>query len=104
VDIIYREDQEKSEPNNSFRTKENVDVGLLGCKVMWICREIRMFQSSVLMMEAIHSSETVNIYQTTQCNTPEDSHLHTYHHENLKFHYIQKEIIIQYIIIAMRYS
>jgi hypothetical protein len=34
---------------------------------------------SILYMEAVHSSETlVNIYQTTQRNTPEDSALHIF--------------------------
>jgi hypothetical protein len=38
-------------------------------------------------MEAASTSETaVNFYQTTQHNNPEDSHLHTCHHENLKSH------------------
>jgi hypothetical protein len=42
---------------------------------------------SLLMMEAVSSSETsVNIYQTTQCNISEDSHLHTRRCENLKSH------------------
>jgi hypothetical protein len=40
-----------------------------------------------LMMEAARTSETsVNIYQTTQYNNPEDSHLHTHRRENLKSH------------------
>jgi hypothetical protein len=38
-----------------------------------------------LMMEAASTSETsVNFYQATWCNNPEDSHLHTSRHENLK--------------------
>jgi membrane-bound lytic murein transglycosylase MltF len=41
-----------------------------------------------LMMEAVRSSETsVNFYQTTRRNIPEDSHLHTRRRENLKSHY-----------------
>jgi hypothetical protein len=37
------------------------------------------------MMEAASTSEmSINFYQATQRNTPEDSHLHTHHHENLK--------------------
>jgi hypothetical protein len=37
------------------------------------------------MMEAVRTSEiSVNFYQTTQRNIPEDSHLHIHHHENLK--------------------
>jgi hypothetical protein len=38
-----------------------------------------------LMVEAASTSETsVNFYQTTWHNIPEDNHLHTRHHENLK--------------------
>jgi hypothetical protein len=40
-----------------------------------------------LMMEAASTSETsVNSYQTSQNNNPEDSRLHTHCHENLKSH------------------
>jgi hypothetical protein len=39
------------------------------------------------MMEAAGTSETsVNFYQTTRRNNPEDSHLHTCRCENLKSH------------------
>jgi hypothetical protein len=39
----------------------------------------------ILMMEAASTSETsVNFYQTTRRNNPEDSHLHTSHSENPK--------------------
>jgi hypothetical protein len=39
------------------------------------------------MMEAASTSETsVNFYQTTRRNIPEDSHLHNRHRENLKSH------------------
>jgi hypothetical protein len=39
----------------------------------------------VLMMEAMNNSETsVNSYETTRRNIPEDSHLHTRRRENLK--------------------
>jgi hypothetical protein len=49
----------------------------------------------ITMMEAITSYETsVNIYQTTQCNIPEDSHLHTRHYENLKSHQVCCTFII----------
>jgi hypothetical protein len=38
-------------------------------------------------LEAVSTSETsVNIYQTTRRNIPEDSHLHTSRRENLKSH------------------
>jgi hypothetical protein len=37
------------------------------------------------MMEAACTSETsVNFYQTTRHNTPDDNHLHTLRHEKLK--------------------
>jgi hypothetical protein len=39
-----------------------------------------------LMMAASTSETPVNLYQTTWRNNPEDSHLHTRHHENLKSH------------------
>jgi hypothetical protein len=39
------------------------------------------------MMVAASASETsVNFYQTTQRNIPEDSHLRTHRRENLKSH------------------
>jgi hypothetical protein len=42
---------------------------------------------SVLMMEAESTSVTsVNLYQTTRCYIPEDSHLRTRRRENLKCH------------------
>jgi hypothetical protein len=40
-----------------------------------------------LMMEATSNSETsVNFYQTTPRNIPEDSHLYIRRHENPKYH------------------
>jgi hypothetical protein len=44
-----------------------------------------MVRVITLMMEAASTSEMVN-YQTTQCYNPEDSHLQTHLHENLKSH------------------
>jgi hypothetical protein len=42
-----------------------------------------------LIMEALSSSETsVSIHQFTQCNIPEDNHLHIRRCENLKSHLI----------------
>jgi hypothetical protein len=41
-----------------------------------------------LMMEAADTCEmSVNFNQTTRRNNPEDSHLHTYCHVNLKSYY-----------------
>jgi hypothetical protein len=43
-----------------------------------------------LMMEAARTSETlVNFYQTTRRYNPEDSHLPTHRHENLKFYFTE---------------
>jgi hypothetical protein len=40
----------------------------------------------MMAMEAASASETsVNFYQTTQRNNPENSHLHTHRRENLKY-------------------
>jgi hypothetical protein len=40
-----------------------------------------------LMMSAARTSDTsVNVYQTTRRNNPEDSHLHIHRRENLKSH------------------
>jgi hypothetical protein len=42
------------------------------------------------MMEAASTSETsVNFYQTTRRNNPQDSHLHTRRRENLKSDLVQ---------------
>jgi hypothetical protein len=43
-----------------------------------------------LIMEAISTSETsVNFYQITRRNIPEDSHLHTRCRDNLKSHFVR---------------
>jgi hypothetical protein len=45
---------------------------------------------TALMMEAVSTSETsVNFYQTTWRNIPEDSHLYTRSSENLKSHKVR---------------
>jgi hypothetical protein len=47
------------------------------------------------MMEAASTSETsVNLYQTTRRNNPEDSHLHTHRRENLKSHLDEFSLLI----------
>jgi hypothetical protein len=50
------------------------------------------------MMEAVRTSQkTINFYQTTRRNIPEDSHIHTRRRENLKFH---QDFIIYYSIFS----
>jgi hypothetical protein len=47
------------------------------------------------MMEAPSTYETsVNFYQTTRRNNPEDSHLRTRHRENLKSHELSSRKIV----------
>jgi hypothetical protein len=51
------------------------------------CSPVDTDQHIVLTTEAVSTPEMlVNVYQIMQCNIPEDSHLHTHHHENLKYH------------------
>jgi hypothetical protein len=46
-----------------------------------------IIRTTALMMGAASTSETsVNFYQTTRCNNPEDNHLHTLSRENLQSH------------------
>jgi hypothetical protein len=60
-----------------------------------------IIRATVLMMEAVSSSETsVNFYQTALCNIPKNSHIHTRRRENLKcFEFIcmHKIILIIYL-------
>jgi hypothetical protein len=38
------------------------------------------------MMDAVTTSEpSVNLYETTRCNIPDDGNLHTLHRKNFKF-------------------
>jgi hypothetical protein len=47
----------------------------------------RLHYQGAVMMEAASTSETsVNFYQTTRRNIPEDSHLHARRREKLKSH------------------
>jgi hypothetical protein len=48
-----------------------------------------------LMMGAASTSETsINIYQTTRHNIPDDSHLRTCRRENLKSHLTELKLLI----------
>lgn len=49
--------------------------------------EVLAASITALMMKAARTSEmTINVYQTTCCNIPGDSHLLTCHYENLRSH------------------
>jgi hypothetical protein len=55
--------------------------------VWWTLTDVTEVLSSIiaLMMDAVSIFEmSINIYQTTRCNIPEDSCLHTRRRENLK--------------------
>jgi hypothetical protein len=43
---------------------------------------------AMMMEAAITSKKSLNLYETTRRNNPEDSHIHTPYHENLKSHYV----------------
>jgi hypothetical protein len=59
---------------SGFHGGENEDGCLLGCCAVWSSRSS---PDVALMMEAASTTETsVNFYQTTRHNNPEDSHLH----------------------------
>jgi hypothetical protein len=53
------------------------------------------------MMEAASTSETsVNFYQTTRSNNPEDSDLHTRRRDNFKSHVTELAIGVQFLSVA----
>jgi hypothetical protein len=55
------------------------------------------------MMEVASISETsVNFYQITWCNNPEDSHLHTRRRENFKSHFfhVNVQVVPDYLKIS----
>jgi hypothetical protein len=56
-----------------------------------------------LMIEAASAPETsVNFYQTTRRNIPQESHLHTFRRENLKSHTVITSLnIINKLILVM---
>jgi hypothetical protein len=66
------------------------DGCFLGCYAVWsssAAASVIRTASTALMMEAAVATETsVNLYQTTRHNNPEDSHLHAFPLENLKYH------------------
>jgi hypothetical protein len=56
--------------------------------VFWVVAPCSLDQGGALMMEVASTYETsVNFYQTTRRNNPEESHLHTRRRENLKYHF-----------------
>jgi hypothetical protein len=54
------------------------DVCLLGCYAVWykVTEVSEVFTASII--------RAINFYQTTRCDIPEGSRLHTRHRENLK--------------------
>jgi hypothetical protein len=73
-----------------------ISIGLIGTLHFYLKTGIKLRSKNILyfvppssgltaLMEAASTYETsVNFYETTQCNSPEDSHLHTHHCENHK--------------------
>jgi hypothetical protein len=52
-----------------------------------VYRRFKVLAAIALMMKAASTSETsVNFYQITRRNNPEDSHLHTRRRDNFKSH------------------
>jgi hypothetical protein len=71
---------------NRLRKKMAVFWVVAPCSLVEVYRRFRG-ASIIRVMEAASTSETlVNIYQTTWCNNPEDSHPHNRSCENLKSH------------------
>jgi hypothetical protein len=57
------------------------------------------------MMEAVSVSKTsVNFYETTRRNTPEDGHLHTCRRENLKPHLVPKSVVAVFCLTCVHTS
>jgi hypothetical protein len=55
----------------------------------WFCMAVKLGLNIALMMESASTSEmSVNFYQTTLYNNPEDSLLYTRRRENLKSHLV----------------
>jgi hypothetical protein len=64
--------------------------------VFWVVTLFSLVEVIALMVEEASTSETsVNVYQTTRRDNPEDSHLHTRCRENLKFHNLRNDLINQ---------
>jgi hypothetical protein len=71
---------------NKFRVTMAVFWVVTPCSLVEVYRRFRDAMI-VLMMEAASNTETsVNFYQTTWRNNPEDSHPRTRRRENLKSH------------------
>jgi hypothetical protein len=59
----------------------------------------RACKAIALMMEAASTSETsVNFYHTTRRSNPEDSNHHTRRRENLKFHKLTLNLLLQHLV------
>jgi hypothetical protein len=64
------------------------------CSLVKAYRRFRYAYIIALIMEAVSTSKmSVNFYQTTRRNKPEDSQLHTRRRENLKSDYLYVRLI-----------
>jgi hypothetical protein len=79
-------------PQSMDNVQRDVPITLCLFAVLWV--SFARCLLIVLMMEAASASETsVNFYQTTRRNNPEDSHLHISRRENPK----SRKIIIMFM-------
>jgi hypothetical protein len=65
---------------------------------MTVFCDVAPYNIIALMMEAVSISETsLDFYETTGRNIPEDSNLHTRRHENLKSHRINVVLTMVFV-------
>jgi hypothetical protein len=69
------------EMQRQINIRMKVSVVLLGCDMVWTCRQI----PEALKMETVYFSKMlVCTFKSMQCHSPEHQHLH--HRKNLKSH------------------
>jgi hypothetical protein len=82
----FRKTQQGRNQWNMLNNTYQQTSSFIKMAVFWVVAPCRLI---ALMMEAARTSETlVQLYQTTWCYNPEDSHLHTHRRENLKSYFI----------------
>jgi hypothetical protein len=57
---------------------------------------------ALTMVTASASETSVNFYESTRRNNPEDSHVHTRHRESLKFHLQQRSTLFPFHSVSIR--